>query len=129
MHEHPEKQLEILQTRCKDPELYDEVVQMLDSIQESGSYWPQLVQAQEQLADNLSRDRDEMRRFPEKIESLQSGDEFPIPVQIGEYKIKKRIAQGGMGDVFLAERIDQNFHQNVADRKSVVEVKKVVDKY
>lgn len=114
MHEHPEKQLEILQTRCKDPELYDEVVQMLDSIQESGSYWPQLVQAQEQLADNLTRDRDEMRRFPEKIESLQSGDEFPIPVQIGEYKIKKRIAQGGMGDVFLAERIDQNFHQNVA---------------
>src|SRR5690625_7566860 len=55
-----------------------------------------------------------MRRFPEKIESLQSGDEFPIPVQIGEYKIKKRIAQGGMGDVFLAERIDQNIHQNIA---------------
>lgn len=114
LHEHPEKQREILQSRCKDPALYNEVLQILNSIHESGSFWPQLIQAHENLADNLSRDRDEMSRIPEKIESIHSGDEISIPVQIGEYKIKKRIAQGGMGDVFLAERIDQNFHQNVA---------------
>lgn len=114
VHDHPEKQKQILKSRCQDPDVYKEVLQILDSIHESGSFWPQLFQANEKLADTLSNDQDEMVRFPEKIEEIHSGDELVAPEVIGNYNIKKRIGKGGMGDVYLAERKDHNFHQNVA---------------
>lgn len=112
--DHPEKQKQVLKNRCKDPVVYEEVMQILDSIHQSESFWPDLFHAHEKLSDNLSGDKDELLRFPEKIEAIHSNEGLAIPTKIGDYHIKKRIAKGGMGNVYLAERIDQNFHQDVA---------------
>ncbi len=38
----------------------------------------------------------------------------PGPVAIGAYRIKQRIGRGGMGDVYLAERADDEFRRQVA---------------
>ncbi len=39
---------------------------------------------------------------------------IPMGADIGPYRLIKRIGQGGMGDVFLAERADDQYQQQVA---------------
>src|SRR4051794_5764757 len=37
-----------------------------------------------------------------------------LPARLGPYRIVRRIGEGGMGAVYLAERADDEFHQQVA---------------
>src|ERR1700760_603072 len=47
-------------------------------------------------------------------ELFDSDDESLIGEQFGAYRIVREIGRGGMGRVFFAERVDQEFAQNVA---------------
>lgn len=47
-------------------------------------------------------------------QGLQDDDTLPVEQDFGPYRVVREIARGGMGRVFLAERVDAEFHQRVA---------------
>lgn len=83
--------------RAKDDErLKQTVLMMLRDVENADQYFDKL---QEGIADG----------FEEKKENIyQSGD------IIDKYKIIEQVGHGGMGQVYLAERNDQQFEQKVA---------------
>ena len=80
-----------------DPELHEEVLQLLRAHRRSGSF---LDAPAVHLASPL----------------LDEGDPFTdaVPDRIGHFRIARAIGQGGMGRVFLGERADGQFEQRVA---------------
>jgi eukaryotic-like serine/threonine-protein kinase len=60
---------------------------------------------------------DALRYEPTRVQPhqpLAPEAEEPLPDQIGPYKIRRLIAHGGMGAVYLGDRIDDTFEQQVA---------------
>jgi len=45
---------------------------------------------------------------------LQDGGSLPVGQDFGPYRVVREIGKGGMGRVFLAERVDEEFHRQVA---------------
>ena len=45
---------------------------------------------------------------------LQEDDTLPVGQDFGPYRVIREIGKGGMGRVFLAERVDEQFHRQVA---------------
>ncbi|MGF1671204.1 MAG: tetratricopeptide repeat protein [Balneolaceae bacterium] len=100
-----EEQMQFIERECNhDPELKRQVIKFLGSIHKSEGLWDQLLTSNRILADELTSSG----------ELLSEISEDPLPDRIGPYKIIKRIARGGMGDVYLAERSDGQFHRTVA---------------
>ncbi len=93
--EHPEEErLAFLQEQCADDEaLLAEVAELLDNVNEGA--------ALEQLVMHAARDVVESER-------LAPG------TRIGPFAITREIGHGGMGSVYLAERVDGHFEQKVA---------------
>lgn len=46
-------------------------------------------------------------------------DGWPAGMQLGAYRIERRLGQGGMGEVYLAQRADGEFEQRVAIKRIV----------
>lgn len=93
--EHPEEErLAFLQKQCAgDEALLAEVAELLDNVNEGA--------ALEQVVMHAARDVVESER-------LAPG------TRIGPFAITREIGRGGMGTVYLAERVDGHFEQKVA---------------
>ncbi len=97
LEQDPPKRITFLKAACKDDlELYNEVASLLASDQQINS----LVDGQALDAVTVS---DNMM-----VEPARTGE------RIGPYKLIKKLGQGGMGIVYLAERVDGQFEQQVA---------------
>src|SRR5262245_27033467 len=58
--------------------------------------------------------RDAVRALDDDAAPPLSAAEAPTLDRIGPYRIVRQIGHGGMGAVYLAERDDDHFHQQVA---------------
>lgn len=91
--------------KCKsDDALIQEVNSFIDSIEASDGLWDDLLNSNRAVAEEMYTDFSKTQR----TESENS------PEIIGPYRIKKKIAQGGMGNIYLAERMGGKFHKKVA---------------
>ncbi|NBC64764.1 MAG: protein kinase, partial [Bacteroidetes bacterium] len=114
--EQPSAKRKILEDRCgNDQELKKEVRKFLDSIEDSSEYWNSLFQTNRLFIGEITDDYESTshENFLNKAATLPEVEDT-LPDQIGLYKIKKRVGIGGMGEVYLAGRIDEKFNQNVA---------------
>ncbi len=99
----PENQrLAYLEEHCSDPDLKTEVIEMLQSIDDSDGWLENLRGYRQQVFDQHFR----------VTSSLSS--ETLIGTQFGSYTIIEKIGEGGMGVIFLAERSDGTFNHRVA---------------
>lgn len=105
----------ILKKRCgNDRSLREEVTNLLKSIENSTDYWDSLFQSNRLFIGDLTTNYQSTdKKSAHSLDSLQE-PQSECPTQIGYYSIKKRIGIGGMGEVYLADRTDGKFHQNVA---------------
>lgn len=101
----PDDQMQFIESECKhDPELKKQVIAFLKSINKSEGLWDELLDSNRALVNELTSSGT----------SLEEVTKSSVPDQIGPYKINRLLAHGGMGDVYLAERSDGQFHRNVA---------------
>ena len=102
-----------IREKCSSESLQKEVQELLRSIEDSGGLWEELEKSNRVLSENIT---DERRSFLSTKKSVQNYREVHAtnPKNIGPYCIKKTIARGGMGEVYLAERINEDFHKKVA---------------
>lgn len=95
---------EFIEKHCADNDvLKAEVKQYLHSIYASEGWFEGKGSNKNQLLNEMVED----------IESL-SFDHSLIGKEVGSYTIKKQVGEGGMGDVFLAERSDEDLDHRVA---------------
>jgi serine/threonine-protein kinase len=94
-----------IKEKCKDDEsLITEVYSFIHSIEESDGLWEDLLNSNMVIADDMAGEM-----------SQDSGVvNHSSPESIGPYLVKKLLAKGGMGNIYLAERKDADFHKNVA---------------
>ncbi|MDZ7805720.1 MAG: serine/threonine-protein kinase [Gracilimonas sp.] len=97
-----EQRLPYLEKTCTDEGLKAEVLEMLQSISDSEG-WLEGLRGYRQKV------------FDEDFESISSlSSDTLIGTQFGSYTITKKIGEGGMGVIFLAERSDDTFNHQVA---------------
>ena len=90
------EQIKFIEDHCHDPEMKEELLDLLEVEQESTTYF-----------DSLSSQLIEPA-FDEFI------DLPPSSGKVNNYKILRKLGRGGMGSVYLAERSDKSFTNNVA---------------
>lgn len=102
-----------IRARCKSTHEQEELLDFLNSIEKSGDLWDELRNSSQILSENISN---ENPTFSDAGNQFVTPDvkRETIPKKIGHYFIKKTIARGGMGEVYLAERINEDFHKKVA---------------
>ncbi|MBD3615194.1 MAG: serine/threonine protein kinase [Gracilimonas sp.] len=93
----------IEQTCGDDPNLKNEVYQLLESISDSEGWLEDPETFKEGLFEDLSED----------IKQI-SAQQSLIGTTLGSYTIKEQIGEGGMGAIYLAERSDGEFKHQVA---------------
>ena len=94
-----------IKEKCKDDKsLITEVYSFIHSIEESDGLWEDLLNSNMAIADDMA---DEMSQDSGVINHSS-------PESIGPYRVKKLLAKGGMGNIYLAERKEADFHKNVA---------------
>lgn len=94
-----------IKEKCNDDEsLITEVFAFIESIEESAGLWEDLLNSNMVIAEDMAG---------ELSYSSATGNHI-LPRSIGPYRVKKLIAKGGMGNVYLAERKKADFHKNVA---------------
>jgi len=111
--EKADKREQIVRENCDSDAMQKEALELLKSIEDSGTLWDELKHSNLVLSENITKEK---HLFPKKTKSVQhTGKENEnIPKKIGPYFVKKTIARGGMGEVYLAERINEDFHKKVA---------------
>jgi serine/threonine-protein kinase len=96
-----EKRTEYIEEKCAgDAELKSSVTELLESIEASEGYLENPEELQKNLINNFAIQ-------DEKASSM-------IGEKIGPYKLVELIGHGGMGSIFVAERVDHEFNQKVA---------------
>ncbi len=100
----PEQRTAYIEKTCgNNQRLKKEVTQLVESIFDSEGWLKDLKSHKHNFFGGVSKD----------LESLNSSQDF-IGQQVGDYTIKKKIGQGGMGLIYLAERTGSNFDHQVA---------------
>src|SRR5215469_271284 len=119
----PSQRTSFLAENCADGDLRQQVEKLLISYQEAGTFLDDPV-----LESSIARSRnsapeiqaEEASRLPTKSVGLLTtatgvGAEDPmIGRHLGDYKIVRRIGQGGMAAVFLGVRADDEYQKEVA---------------
>ena len=93
-----ERKLKIHQLCGDDETLYNELTTWIDAIESSGHFWEIKKRKIQEYVSKL---------IPEDADGLAGQN-------IGPYKLIRRLASGGMGVVYLAERSDDQFQREVA---------------
>lgn len=101
----PEKRLNFINTRDElSDDMRKEAIEFIKSIEKSDTFWDDLMESSSELIDHI--DENEIEINPDSDTS--------IPEQIGPYKVMKKLASGGMGNVYLAKRTDGHLQITVA---------------
>ena len=101
----PDKRLSFVNSRDGlSDEMRNEAIEFLKSIEKSDTFWDDLMESSSELIDHI--DENEI--------VINSDSESSIPEQIGPYKVMKKLASGGMGNVYLAKRTDGHLQITVA---------------
>ncbi|MBL8264425.1 MAG: hypothetical protein JNM58_18580, partial [Xanthomonadaceae bacterium] len=58
-----------------------------------------------------------VRQLLAQVDESELDAPAPIDLQFGPYRARERIGQGGMGEVFRAERADGSFQRHVAIKR------------
>ncbi len=99
-----ERAARLEELKANDPELYAEVSEFISAMDDSAGF---LESDAFNFADHLIQDiSDELNTDPKKQEYINR--------QVGPYRLKKQLGMGGMGMVYLAERVDGSFKRDVA---------------
>ncbi len=85
---------------CDDRKLRDEVMSLLSYADRSESFLGSAVVSATKLFDHR--------------EALGDGAEVMVGERVGVYEIVRMLASGGMGTVYLAKRVDEQFESQVA---------------
>lgn len=85
-------------------DIQHDAISFIKSIQESTHFWDRLIESNHELIHHFESGN---------AGNLLSEDSF-LPDQIGPYKVLHKIASGGMGNVYLAERTDGHLQITVA---------------
>jgi len=111
--ERSDEREQLIREKCSSDSIQKEVLDFLQSIEESEDLWEKLKESNIVLSEKITTER---RSFlnEEKSEPTIKKESTETPKNIGPYFIKNTIARGGMGEVYLAERINEDFHKKVA---------------
>src|SRR6056297_402877 len=101
----PENRLNFINTRDSiSADMRKVAIECIKSIEKSATFWDDLMKSSSELIDHI--DENEIVINPDSDTS--------IPEQIGPYKVMKKLASGGMGNVYLAKRTDGHLQITVA---------------
>src|SRR5215469_8038743 len=110
-----------LAENCHDDDLRQQVENLLISYEEAGNFLDDpvlssgIVRAPNAIEESPTEE--EFRLPPEAVGPLTTAtsvDDLMVGRHLGDYKIVKRIGQGGMAAVFLAVRADDEYQKEVA---------------
>jgi TolB-like protein/Flp pilus assembly protein TadD len=105
----------VANTCAGDEELKREVEQLIAAANDADSFIESPAWAVGGLLDSVTQKkiRDSLDEQIENADSFDETDDF-TGKKIGVFELKKELGRGGMGAVYLAERVDGEFHQKAA---------------